>query len=1210
VVDPLSIATGTVTGQVAAILRERIQKYFKSGTTDRLFRLLDQRFGAHTGLTVSQLQTWTHDERFRVALFFVEEGEWDEYRPMLREAVLTQVAADPAAPQDHEAQLVDDVVRAIEDLLPKAKEGDELARYHHALTQASIEAVNVRWVRLDWVPQRAKQLVDALIEEEPAQGAQLEAALQTDSATAVRGLVRQPPSWAANGSGYLWAAIAAIAESHGLWEQAQQAWEFAADRPGGDRARALMRARLAAGVLGREERAAELLAQARSVDPNHPLVLIDDAREEEDGERRLETLGQAEPREARYEAMLHAERAAALTVLERFDEAETEADQAKTAAPDLGRAREVEAALVVARERIKWLAGHAVDREALLRAGQELIALRDEHRELKAYGGGVSFLVAAADAYWLADAPEETARLLAPKALPAEELDLPLARRFLAEAAIRVGHPAYALEILPESDVTDDGDRLIRAAAASFVGEQRALKEASGVLDELVADGGPLAAFAARQRLLVAVERKQEWSDAAEALLSDADAALAAIFKARWLATRERYGEAENALLPYAAELRVKYQLVGLAHAEGDDRKTAERARAVLADDADRGLRLECAEALVNLGDDAGVEPLRRLAEDEAAPRWIRVRALARLAGRAQALERHGEVVALTEPWLELAPEDRRAGFSRAQALLRQGDFAGAREVLERHGLVPERREEALLAGRIWALTLPPREAVLRIGEAVDRLPEPDEELERLIVVTALELPEAAAQRTRVDRFLERFPNSRAFGVLEAEEGDEEGLIAAITELVRAKAERATDVERRVFRDGSAPLATLAHVVGKTLGELLFLARRIPLGYGEEALARAEVDDALAAIGLGAVWDQTSLFVVGGLGDDLLPAALQALQKSVICQSALDDCITDRARPQSGDERMDLVFNRVAGEAELIPWAPDDVARDRHRSEGMLALAQGLEVEPDLLESDTGPEADTARRFEDLSVPLRSYLGTLAVAGRLKLPVFSDDRCVRLRAREAGLDAFGSLALLEALIGREQLQPADRARIRQRLRHVGGMGTAPSAEELIEEARAAGWGITRSLAQALLDRHTILYRPGEGIRLYIQLLRAAHREAPDCLTRWVARSLNALHTSFPHLSFATCAQYLLLTAWEPWEDDGADFLAALIAAIREAARPLGTVGDFVVDTTRLLMKVFRESDLDLDLGIAMRRRAIEQLPRADRSRARLIAFLS
>jgi hypothetical protein len=43
-----------------------------------------------------------------------------------------------------------------------------------------------------------------------------------------------------------------------------------------------------------------------------------------------------------------------------------------------------------------------------------------------------------------------------------------------------------------------------------------------------------------------------------------------------------------------------------------------------------------------------------------------------------------------------------------------------------------------VLTARIWALTLPPREAVLRIAEAADRLPEPDEELERLIVLTAM----------------------------------------------------------------------------------------------------------------------------------------------------------------------------------------------------------------------------------------------------------------------------------------------------------------------------------------------------------------------------------------------------------------------------------------------------------------------------------------
>jgi len=275
-------------------------------------------------------------------------------------------------------------------------------------------------------------------------------------------------------------------------------------------------------------------------------VLIADAREEEDAERRFAAVARIQPRETRQEAMVRAESAAALTELERFDEAEEEARLAREAAPDFGRAREVSASLVVARSRRAWLAGQAVDREALLKAGEELIALRDEHRELKAFGGSVSFLVAAADAYWLADTPEETARLLAPDELLAEELELPQARQLLGEAAIRVGHPAYALAILPESEVTGDVDRLIRAAAASFVGDREALEEAIQVLDGIVSGGGPLATFAARQRLLVAADRSQGWSDTAETLLSKDDLVLAAVFKARWLASGGLFDDAEK----------------------------------------------------------------------------------------------------------------------------------------------------------------------------------------------------------------------------------------------------------------------------------------------------------------------------------------------------------------------------------------------------------------------------------------------------------------------------------------------------------------------------------------------------------------------------------------------------------------------------------------------------------------------------------------
>lgn len=68
-------------------------------------------------------------------------------------------------------------------------------------------------------------------------------------------------------------------------------------------------------------------------------------------------------------------------------------------------------------------------------------------------------------------------------------------------------------------------------------------------------------------------------------------------------------------------------------------------------------------------------------------------------------------------------------------------------------------------------------------------------------------------------------------------------------------------------------------------------------------------------------------------------------------------------------------------------------------------------------------------------------------------------------------------------------------------------------------------------------------------------------------------------------------------------------MGALITAMREQARPLGSLGDMVVNTTETLMAIISESDLHPAVEIAMRRNAVEQLPLAERPRARLAAFL-
>lgn len=258
-VDPISIAEG------ALLAKALLEHWLKSGELDRLLGLLDQRFGDETGLSLTQLQSWKEDDRFVQILAVISTtGDWDSYREALRGATLSLLAADPQDPHDHETDLSDQVVAAIEELLPRAKQGDELTRYMGKETRLAIEQQTAKALRIDLAPERARDFLEELADKFPSEALRLQQSLEGgDSETAIRGLLRDPPPWiAAEGSGLLWETLAATAEGTGQWELALDAWREAVDRPAADRTRALVRASTAAYVLGKGEEGERLLSRA------------------------------------------------------------------------------------------------------------------------------------------------------------------------------------------------------------------------------------------------------------------------------------------------------------------------------------------------------------------------------------------------------------------------------------------------------------------------------------------------------------------------------------------------------------------------------------------------------------------------------------------------------------------------------------------------------------------------------------------------------------------------------------------------------------------------------------------------------------------------------------------------------------------------------------------------------------------------------------
>jgi len=984
-VEPGSIIVGGVRIAASVVQRWATQ----AGTLDSLIGLLDRRFGADTGLSLTQLQTWQRDQSFINAVFvFDQTGDWDESKAGIEGSVLGLTAEDPAKPTTTERALADEVVNAIRDLVTYAKRGDEVTRFEAEVTRAELGTARVHVLSTDWAPDRSQGMVEELAKSFPEEAVQLQQTLgDADVAAIVRGLVDDPPAWVREASGLLVETLAAVGEGTGQWEVALCASEEAAERAGGDRVRSLVRASIAAYLAGKPEQSEALFERAKGLEPEHPSVLFREARLEEDGEKRLSILERVEAANNSQRASLHAERAEAFGMLGRYDDAERDVAEGKELGVDLFRLEEVEAELAIRRNTPAWLHGERVDVPSLLRAADVLVKRRDEHRELRAFQGSVSFITRAVDAYLRADRTVEAASLLEPRALLEAELAAPLAREQLAEAALNAQRPDLVDQLLPEGRVPGEVARLMRATAVVQAGPEDAVREVLPVLDGLV--DGALARHAALPRLISAVEYGADWSGAAENALRDSEPVLTALLKAKHLARIEQWSEAERQLLPYYDEPRVQHQLLGIALDEGDQTKVVRRAEDLLGRSPDFALRLDIARGLIRVGRlDLGTDELRRLAGDVEAPGHLRAVAYQGLTRFALESEHHARVAELTLGWLEVAADDTTPAWLHAQALLRLGRFADADAFLVDRQLEAQTLQEAQLAARIYALSRLAVEALTLIVKLADAQSQPDEDLEMMAVTVALQAG-GLSERVNPTRFLEQFPDTTLMQAIPAPETEAE-IRAFVEHLAGGRGEVTSEAEAGVFEAGSTPVAALAFAAGKQVGEVWGRMNRLPVAYADKVLCDLEVADALGALAVGAVWDPASVFMAGGLAGDIPARIRQALPKSVVAQSVLDDLVAEVPTVQRGEERMELGLDR-SGQPAVTTWTEDAIRGDERRASGMLDLAREMQVEPDAPPEDDGPEAEFMREHE-LAGPLRTYGATFAVARRAGLAVFSDDR--------------------------------------------------------------------------------------------------------------------------------------------------------------------------------------------------------------------------
>lgn len=1201
----LSAAADTI--DMISVLRSSVE----GDELDRVLTHLDSIYGQETGLSAAQLETWKEDEEFLKAFVAVSfTSDWDAYRGALVRAVLGLTAEEPDQPSADETELAEAVVGEIELQLPLAKKGDDVTRYVGKQHQLAIERLQPGRPEFDWAPERGSDLFDELVRDSETEAAQVQRALKgRDLSKEIPALLDSSPGWLEDSSGLVWEVIAASAEGVGLWPEAGRAWEKAFDTAGSDRVRTRVRLATAAHIAGDASRGRRAFAEAEALDAAHPLVLFTKAEQADDPGLALSFLDRIEPSTGSHRSLRRLRRAVPLAELGRVEEADEAIRQAVAEDAPEAEVCEVRAAVTLEREEPAFRSGARTDTQGLREAADHFLEVRDKHRGLNAHEGSVAYLCHAIDALLMADERGRALSLMAEDQLTEGELSSSINRQLLAQQLLRAGRSDLATRLLPDLDDHDEASKLLHAMAAVQGGaaDGPTLKKALETLDAALDGDRRLAA--AQARLIASLRHGFEWSSAAEDTVAEVDPGLLAAMRAQWLAKEESWEEAEATLLPHFAEPRAQLALLEIAIARDDRDRIGIRATEILHQPSDPAVRLEAARALTGVDEaEAAETELGSLAESSEVPVEVREAAFAELAEILTQSERHLDLLATTDAWLGVRADAVNAAWGKVHALFRLGRFREALGAFEEAGVVADSPARVQLLARIYGFALDGREAVQKIVEVAETLDAPDEAVEALALFAAIgcpdELPVEFTERLDVERFLRLFPGTTLIQKVDVPTSAE-GLVELLKEMGGDRNQRLSDVTRAVFDEAAAPVALIAIVAGRGVGETWRGLNRRPVGFGHQALLEDERAFAANALALGAVWDAGALYLVEAIGGRLPKVVRRLLPKGVISQATLDDVMADSGALGTKGDGSTIGLDE---EGRLFMTEPtvEERCEEAELRQRIKALAGDLSVEPDSSQGDVSRAGKSIREGDDLQPQLFTVLGSLAVAERLRLPLFSADRFVRLTARRTGIRTFGVEAVIDALADRDEISTSERAEYRRRLRALGGMGTGVKSDELAADARIADFELSRSVAFALQDDTPLKIAEADWSRSLLDFLKAVHSEAPGKLGVWTARVMDALARNHRFSPSEYGARLLALSSY-PETEEAKAFTKALGSAVILACERLGDPGEPVEEAARLVYHMTRGLLDWLARGFLVARFA-NLMPPGHSFRARFVIF--
>ena len=466
-------------------------------------------------------------------------------------------------------------------------------------------------------------------------------------------------------------------------------------------------------------------------------------------------------------------------------------------------------------------------------------------------------------------------------------------------------------------------------------------------------------------------------------------------------------------------------------------------------------------------------------------------------------------------------------------------------------------------------------EVLSAVTDAAQAFPD-DEELVATAVMTAFSIPAAeppdprlmVKARALLQQFFDRFPDSRLIRTVPSD-NELSGVKSFLQEDLAPRAQAVEELRRRAWV-GQIPISVCTSAINRSYAEALICnsigcyVLRSP----DERTKAEEVEAARQSLDGTVVADTSAL----ALSPVVLGTATQLrahFERLLVTAPQRDDILLTRV----------MLMTRAAGSLgwDLASGRPTFVEYDTAITDRWAADAEKLSATLERCDIITDPPYDGDPRSLMWTSPIRA-------ARERGASLIADDAALRATARSEGVAAFGSLQLLEALIGSGRLPSSALEDSYHRLMQVRA-AELPLLDRLLDIARDEGWKPT-GYAAFMLARPTTWTPPSIGWQKYRNLITALPQKKPDEIGGWCGSALSGLCLVTSPQTLPTAAAALV--AWTTLELRDAAVLPPLLAAAEQVVLLFAPGTDLLRGVVHHLVATMRQgAPLDVTARVVL-----------------------